>query len=96
MRGEVSLAIPGTLTTSNRQSSVIVKVRGPLVRRDRSHIAALPRALESPEAGCGDCHAGPNPPVFVAMSRRGVRRFNVGTARAHSALRPYHAASLLP
>jgi hypothetical protein len=50
----------------------------------------------SPETGCGEYRASPSLPIFVVISRRCVRRFNVGTARAHNALRPYHAASLLP
>ncbi|AJK47162.1 hypothetical protein [Burkholderia plantarii] len=88
---------PDAFNTLNSQSSVIVRVRGPLVKRDRTRDAALPRAVEFPETGSGEYRASPSlPNSSPAMSRRGVRRFNVGAARAHSALRPYHAASLLP
>ncbi|NBI50569.1 hypothetical protein EON00_33625 [Burkholderia sp. ISTR5] len=67
-----------------------------MVSRDRSRYAASPRVAMSPETGCGEYRASPSLPIFVVISRRCVRRFNVGTARAHNALRPYHAASLLP
>ncbi|MBI0327881.1 hypothetical protein I6G79_12585 [Burkholderia plantarii] len=68
-----------------------------MVKRDRRRDAALPRAVESPETGSAEYRASPSLPNSTpAMSRRGVRRFNVGAARAHNALRPYHAASLLP
>jgi hypothetical protein len=82
--------------TLNSQSSVIVRVRGPLVKRDRSRYAALPCVAASPETGCGEYRASPSLSIFAAISRRCVRRFNVGAVRAHSALRPYDVASLLP
>jgi hypothetical protein len=79
------------------QSSAIVRVRGPLVRWDRSHA----RCLRSDSAAIADGSGGRLAPrlllsIFTILSRRSVRRHNAVSARAFIAVHTDEVASLLP
>jgi hypothetical protein len=79
------------------QSSAIVRVRGPLVRWDRSHA----RCLRSDSAAIADGSSGRLASrlllsIFTILSRRSVRRHNAVSARAFIAVHTDEVASLLP
>ena len=87
---------PDVFVQRNR-SSVIVRVRGPLVRWDRSHA----RCLRSDCAAFADGSSGRLASrlflsVFTILSRRSVRRHNSVSARAFIAVHTDEVASLLP
>lgn len=87
----------GTFNTLNSQTSVIVRVQGPLVRWDRSRQADLPHAAEPCDDGsCGKHLASPSLSIYAILSRRCVRRYNVVAARAFIAVHCDDVASLLP
>ncbi|WP_425452738.1 hypothetical protein [Trinickia dinghuensis] len=74
-----------------------MRVRGPLVRWNRSQVANRLRADSAIADGC----TGPLAfrrflSVFTILSRRCVRRHNVTSARAYIAVHIDDAASLLP
>ena len=90
--------MPGpNVFVQRNQSSVIVRVRGPLVRWDRSHA----RCLRSDCAAIADGISGRLASrlflsVFTILSRRSVRRHNSVSARAFIAVHTDEVASLLP
>lgn len=88
----------GTRNTLNiTESSVIVRVRGPLVRWNRSTRANRFRPGRAIADGCTGKLAFPRfLPVFTILSRRSIRRHNVTSARAHIAVHIDDASSLLP
>ncbi|WP_244143468.1 hypothetical protein [Paraburkholderia sacchari] len=74
-----------------------MRVRGPLVRWERSHA----RCLRSDCAAIADGSRGRLasrllPSVFTILSRRSVRRHNAVSARAFIAVHTDEVASLLP
>nr|WP_241020184.1 hypothetical protein [Burkholderia sp. Ac-20345] len=79
------------------QSSTIVKAASPSIRRTRSPSAgAPPQAGPIRHADRGTRAAPLREPRFFAMFHRGLRRFNLVTARVFSAVQCDGSASLLP
>ena len=85
------------LTTFNSQSSVIVRVRGPLVRWDRRQLRGRPHADGAiADGGSGSLAFRRFLSVHTILSRRSVRRHNAVAARAFIAVHRDEVASLLP
>ena len=94
-----SCAASETFNTLNiTESSVIVRVRGPLVRWNRSQCANRFRAGRAIADGCTGKLAFRRAPsvVFTILSCRSIRRHNVTSARAYIAVHTDEASSLLP
>lgn len=82
-----------------RQSSVIVRVRGPLVRWERNQASRLRRECPISDGSSGSLASLTYRrflSVFTTLSRRSVRRRNSVAARAFIAVRTDEVASLLP
>ncbi|WP_082712139.1 hypothetical protein [Burkholderia singularis] len=74
-----------------------MRVRGPLVRWDRSQVACrLRQDLALPDGSSGASAPRLLPSVFTILSRRSVRRHNAVSARAYIAVHTDEVASLLP
>lgn len=84
-------------TLNVNESSVIVRVRGPLVRWNRCQRANRFRAGRAIADGCtGKLAFRRVLSVFTILSCRSIRRHNVTSARAYIAVHIDDAASLLP
>lgn len=89
--------LTNTSYTLNTRSSVIVRVRGPLVRWNRSQRAnRLRAACAIADGSTGQLAFRRVLSVFTILSRRSIRRHNVTAARAYIAVRTDEASSLLP
>ena len=79
------------------ESSVIVRVRGPLVRWNRSASANRVRAgCAIADGSTGELAFRRALSVFTILSSRSIRRHNVTSARACIAVHIDEASSLLP
>lgn len=88
---------PSAFNTLNSQTSVIVRVQGPLVRWNRAQHAQVSRAADAIDDGSRGKHlVSRGQSIFAILSRRGVRRYNVVGARAYDAIQCDGIASLLP
>ncbi|MGT0192915.1 hypothetical protein ACVHYJ_12830 [Burkholderia pyrrocinia] len=74
-----------------------MRVRGPLVRWDRS-VARSSRSAASPSDGSCGWHSSrlQHLSIYTILSRRSVRRHNAVSARAFVAVDTDEVASLLP
>ncbi|MFX1738104.1 hypothetical protein PXJ20_22725 [Paraburkholderia sp. A1RI_3L] len=73
-----------------------MRVRGPLVRWDRSHARCLRSDSSISDGSSGRLASRLFLSVFTILSRRSVRRHNATSARAFIAVRTDEVASLLP
>ena len=80
----------------HRQSSVIVRVRGPLVIWSRSQASGLRTDGAIADGSSGSLAFRRALSVFPILSRRSVRRHNSISALAFIAVRTDEVASLLP
>ena len=78
------------------ESSVIVRVRGPLVNWYRSQAGCTRADTASADGSNGSLAFRRFLSVIIVLSRRCVRRRNVIAARAFIAVRTDEVASLLP
>lgn len=85
---------------SSAKSSVIVKVRGPLIRWDRHQSARCLRAdfatTDATRGRSGKPALRCFMSVFTVLSSRSVRRHNATAARAFIAVHTDDVSSLLP